>query len=140
MSESLSIPLTNRQQAWSVMERDLFPFLKQALQSERRWTLTVRQEKRSDEQNRRLWAMLHDISKQIAWHGQYLSEEDWKHIFTASLKKQRAVPGLDGGFVVLGQSTSSMTRAEMSDLIELLFAFGADKDVRWSDPAMEAAA
>lgn len=85
-------------------------------------------------QNSRLWAMLTDISRQVEWHGLKLSPEDWKHIFSAGLKKQRAVPGLDGGFVVLGQSTSKMTKAEMSELQELMSAFGAVRDVKWSDP------
>lgn len=86
-------------------------------------------------QNARLWAMLTDISQQVEWHGLKLVPADWKHIFSAGLKKQRAVPGLDGGFVVLGQSTSKMTKAEMSELQELMSAFGAEHDVQWSDPA-----
>lgn len=85
-------------------------------------------------QNARLWAMLTDISRQVEWHGLKLSPEDWKHIFSAGLKKQRAVPGLDGGFVVLGQSTSKMTKAEMSELQELMSAFGDERGVKWSDP------
>ncbi len=96
-----------------------------------RLTLEIRPEKRSDAQNRRLWAMLTDISQQVDWHGQKLAPEDWKHIFSASLKQQRAVPGLDGGFVVLGQSTSKMTKAEMCDLQELMGAFGAQQGVRF---------
>lgn len=85
-------------------------------------------------QNSRLWAMLTDISRQVEWHGLKLSPEDWKHVFSAGLKKQRAVPGLDGGFVVLGQSTSKMTKAEMSELQELMSAFGDERGVKWSDP------
>lgn len=85
-------------------------------------------------QNSRLWAMLADISRQVEWHGLKLSPEDWKHVFSAGLKKQRAVPGLDGGFVVLGQSTSKMTKKEMSDLQELMSAFGSERDVKWSNP------
>jgi hypothetical protein len=61
-----------------------------------------------------------------------LKPEDWKHVFSASLKQQRAVPGLDGGFVVLGQSTSKMTVREMSDLMEIASAFGAERGVRFS--------
>jgi hypothetical protein len=78
--------------------------------------------------------MLTDVSRQVEWYGQQLAPEDWKHVFSASLKQQRAVPGLDGGFVVLGQSTSRMTIREMSDLIELMLAFGSERGVKWSDP------
>lgn len=97
--------------------------------------LVIRLATRSDAQNRRLWAMLTDISQQVEWHGVKLSPEDWKHVFTASLKQQRAVPGLDGGFVVLGQSTSKMTKAEMSELQELMAAFGAEREVIFKEQA-----
>ncbi len=94
-----------------------------------RLVLEVKPETRSNEQNRRLWAMLTDISRQVDWYGQKLSPEDWKHMFTASLKKTRAVPGIDGGIVVLGQSTSKMTKAEMCELQELIEAFAVERNV-----------
>jgi hypothetical protein len=51
------------------------------------------------------------------------------------------VPNLDGtGFVALGMSTSRMSVREMSDLIELVFAFGAERNVEWSDPQERRAA
>lgn len=91
--------------------------------------LEVRPEKRSDAQNRLLWARLGEIARQVDWYGQKLTPEDWKHVFTAALKKERVVPGLNGGFVVLGQSTSRMTKAEMTDLQTIIEAFAADKGV-----------
>lgn len=88
---------------------------------------------RSLEANAAMWAMLADVSAQVVWHGRKLDSESWKHIFTSSLKRQDVVPNLDGtGFVVLGQSTSKMTKAEMSDLLELISAFGAERNVKWS--------
>lgn len=89
---------------------------------------------RSNEQNRRLWAMLRDVSQQVNWYGNHLKDHEWKDVFTASLKQQRAVPGIDGGFVVLGSPTSKMTIAEMTELIELMMAFGCERGVMWSDP------
>ena len=94
--------------------------------------LEIKPSTRSLEQNARLWAMLTDISKQVDWYGRKLSPDDWKHVFSAALKKQDVVPGLDGGFVVLGLSTSKMTKAEMCDLQTLMEAFGAEKGVRFS--------
>lgn len=83
-------------------------------------------------QNAALWALLGDIAKQVDWYGQKLSAEEWKDVFTASLKKQRVVPGLDGGFVICGQSTSKMTKADFSELLELAHAFAAQKNVKLS--------
>ena len=96
-----------------------------------RFTLEIRPEKRSDAQNRRLWAMLSDISAQVDWHGHRLTAEEWKDVFSAALKRTKVVPGLDGGFVVCGQSTSKMTKAEMADLQTLMEAFGAERGVRF---------
>ena len=91
--------------------------------------VTLRQETRSLAQNARLWAMLGDISEQVVWHGRKLSPESWKCIFSASLAKQDVVPGLNNDFVVLGQSTSKMTKAEMCDLQTLMEAFGVEHNV-----------
>jgi hypothetical protein len=102
------------------------------LMSGHRLVLEVRPEKRSSPQNRRLWAMLRDVSRQVVWHGGKLSEEEWKDIFTAAIKRQKVVPGLDGGFVVCGTRTSQMTKAEMAELQDLIEAFGAQHEVRFS--------
>ena len=100
--------------------------------------VTIQEKTRTLEQNSKLWATLSDVSEQVNWHGRTLTSEEWKWVFTAALKKQDVVPGLDGGFVVLGQSTSRMTVGEMRDLIELISAFGAEQGVRFSDEAAEA--
>lgn len=90
---------------------------------------------RTLEQNDRMWTMLRSISQQVDWYGQKLSPDDWKDMFTASLRKQRVVPSLDGdGFVVLGASTRKMTKDEHSALQDLIEAFGAERGVRFAIP------
>lgn len=94
--------------------------------------------KRTLDQNAKLWALLTDLSKQLRWpvdgEFQYLTPEDWKVIMTAGLKRhQRIAKGMDGGFVMLGASTSKMKKEEMIELIELILAFGAEHDVKWTD-------
>lgn len=132
MAETLKAVLYSPTQA-----RDPFvkawELAKAMLMAGHRLTLEVKPEKRSDAQNRRLWAMLTDISEQVEWYGQKLTPEEWKHVFTAALKRQRVVPGLDGGFVVLGQSTSKMSKGDMSELQELMTAFGAERGVVFKD-------
>lgn len=93
----------------------------------------IRAKSRSLDQNARMWAMLTDLSRQLKWCDRDLSPADWKCLMTAHLKRHETVPGIDGGFVVLGAYTSQMTVRDMSDLIELMFAFGAENDVEWSD-------
>lgn len=93
----------------------------------------VKPQTRNLDQNAALWACLADIAAQVVWHGQKLSSEDWKHILSASLRKSRVAPGIDGGFVVLGQSTSRMSKAEFSELLELAHAFGTEHGVMWAE-------
>lgn len=90
----------------------------------------IQKPKRNLEQNARLWATLTDISKQVDWYGQRLSQEEWKDVLTAGLKRQKVVRGIDGGFVVIGARTSEMTVTEMSELLELATAFAVQQGVR----------
>ena len=100
--------------------------------------LDEKQATRTLEQNDKMWAVLTDISRQVQWPVdgklQYLEPEDWKHILSGGLKRhQRVAQGIDGGFVILGQRTSRMSIAEMVELIELAYAFGAEHGVVWGD-------
>ena len=98
------------------------------------WIVTLKAAVRNLEQNAKMWAMLHDIEQQCEWHGIKLADEEWKDLFSAGLVKSKVVPNLDGtGFVILGQRTSQMTKSQMSDLIELIYAFGAERSVVWSE-------
>ena len=135
MSDKLTLPMWEPVQAHKAMTGLIWPNLKAQLTAGRRMVLELRPEKRSDPQNRRMWAMLTDISAQVDWYGKRLTPEDWKHIFSSSMKKLDVVPNLDGtGFVALGQQTSKMTKAEMSDMQTLMEAFGAERGVRFSAP------
>ena len=100
--------------------------------------ITLSREKRTPAQNRRLWAVLRDCSSQVDWHGQKLTDEDWKNVFSAAIDKQQAVPGVNGGFVALGVSTRNKDKEWFSNLFELINAFGAENGVKWSDPSLEA--
>lgn len=89
---------------------------------------------RTVQANACMWAHLSDLAKQIDWYGQKLTAEEWKEVLSASLRNQRAVPGINGGFVVLGVRTSRMSIAEMAEMIELIQAFGNEHGVRWTAP------
>ena len=95
------------------------------------WVLELRPETRSDAQNRRMWPMLQDLAAQVDWYGEKLTADEWKDVLTASLKRQKVVKGIDGGFVVCGQRTSKMSKAEMVELQDLIGAFGAQQGVRF---------
>jgi hypothetical protein len=95
--------------------------------------------KRTLDQNSKLWASLTEVAMQVTWHGIKLTPDDWKLIFLDALareKKQelRMVPNTDGtGVVNLGRSSSDLSKDEMSELIELIHAFGAKHDIQFKD-------
>ena len=98
----------------------------------------VMNELRTNEQNRLMWALLTVLANKVEWpcdgKMSLLSPDDWKHIMTAGLKKtQRVAAGMDGGFVILGQYTHKMNKAEMAELIELIYSFGAERGVIWNE-------
>jgi hypothetical protein len=98
--------------------------------------------KRSVPQNDRMWASLTDVAQQVEWHGLKLSADDWKLIFLDALKQEvRLVPNINGnGFVNLGRSSSDLSKGEMSELLELIYAFGAERGVTFHDDAEARAA
>lgn len=120
--------LFNAQQGHIAMQ-EVWQYCKAQLTAGKRVVLEAKLETRNLEQNAKMWATLADISEQVDWYGKKLTPKEWKCVLSASLKKQSVVPGIDGGFVVLGQSTSKMTIAEMSEMIELAIAFGAQQGV-----------
>jgi len=102
-------------------------------QSPEGYCITFKEATRTDDQNAKLWPMLTDVARQVDWYGQHLTKEEWKDVFTAGLVKSKVVPGIDGGVVILGQRTSTMSKRLFSELIELIYAFGADRGVVWTE-------
>lgn len=94
------------------------------------YKVDVKAAPRSIEQNALMWTLLNEISRNVIWHGRKLPPESWKIMATAALKKQDVVPGIDGNFVVLGSSTSRMTKNEMTELIEFLQAFAVQNGIQ----------
>jgi hypothetical protein len=94
--------------------------------------------KRSVPQNDRMWAMLTDVAKQLAHHGEQLTTNQWKLLFLDALgRESKTVPALDGkGIVSLGMSSSDLSKGEMSDLIEFIAEFGTRHGVKFNDTSI----
>lgn len=104
-------------------------------------TVAVLADTRTKKQNRILQSMCQDVARQVEWYGQRLSKDDWRHMFVAAYRKdQRTVPGINGGFVVLGASSRDLSIAECSEVMELVWAFGAERGVQWSPTSVGRAA
>lgn len=99
------------------------------------YVVEIKQAMRSLDQNAAMWAALSDISNQTDWHGVKLSPEEFKDLLSAGLVKSKVVPNIEGnGFVILGQRTSKMNKREMGDLLDLIFAFGNERGVKFTAP------
>jgi hypothetical protein len=95
----------------------------------------VKPPRRSDEQSRKMWALLGDISRAKP-EGRVMPPEVWKSLFMdLSGKKPIWEPSLSGhGVVCVGYKSSRLTIGEMSDVIEAMYAYGSEHDVNWSNP------
>ena len=101
--------------------------------------VTVQQDKRTKPQNAKMWPILTDISNQVDWYGVRYTPVEWKQIVSSGLTKQKTAPAIDGvGVVCFPVSTSDKTKAWLSDMIECLYAFGSERNVRWSDESIKA--
>lgn len=97
--------------------------------------LTFNAPKRTVDQNALLWPLLTEVSRQAKHHGATLTEEDWKVLFMDALNREtRLVLNLDGtGMVALGRSSSKLSKAAFSDLIELILAYGASHSITFRE-------
>lgn len=89
------------------------------------------EDQRTLDQNACMWAALSEVSRAVEWHGQKLTPDAWKDVISASIDGQRAVPGIDGGIVFLGKRTSKMSKQQLSDMLEAIFAFGTSYGVQF---------
>lgn len=89
--------------------------------------------KRSLPQNDLMWSLLTDVAQQVPWHGVKLRPDDFKILFLDALKREpRMIPNIYGdGFCQLGRSSSDLSKEEMTDLIELIIAWGTQKGVEF---------
>lgn len=97
------------------------------------YVVTVAEAKRSGEQNNLLWALLTEIA-QAKPEGRQWTPETWKCAFMHFLGHQvMFAEGLDGsGPFPLGFRSSQLTKKQMTDLIECIYAYGAEHGVAFS--------
>lgn len=101
--------------------------------------LTIREAKRTDDQNAKMWAMLSDLSRAKP-EGRIHTPEVWKAlVMHACGHAVQFELGLNGKPFPTGFRSSRLTKTQMSDLIEWIYAYGAEHGVRWTEPERTAA-
>jgi hypothetical protein len=107
------------------------------------------QTRMTDEQRRMLNAVCGDLSKQVRWHGNRLSKDDWRHMLAGTMLGWRMMPGIDRGegapgFIMLGGSSLNLSKSQAADAITCGLAIGDAPDsqgldakpVEWSDAVL----
>ncbi len=133
MADRLVLRLHNAQQAHQAIQQ-AWGHAKAWLMGGHRLILEVRPETRSDQQNRLLHALFADIARQAEWAGKKRTAEQWKVLFVsghAVATKQGAemVPGLEGEYLNLRESTARMSKARMASLLEYVISWAIDHGV-----------
>jgi hypothetical protein len=97
--------------------------------------VTFQRAKRSLDQNSKLWAALTDIAQQKEHLGRRYTPDQWKVIFMHACGREvQFIPSLDSAtFIPWGQSSSDLSRDEMSELLEFILAWGAQNGVVFGD-------
>lgn len=91
--------------------------------------VTIAPPKRSADQNAMLHAILTDLSRsELTWAGKPRTVDEWKALVVsghavATGAGGEVVPGLEGEFVSIRESTASMGVARATSLIEYVLAF-----------------
>lgn len=99
--------------------------------------LEIAEPKRSTDQNSLLWAELTEIARQRPVHnGVKMTPDLWKAVFLQALGSEMVmIPTLNGdGFFPLGHRSSQLSKAEFSNLIELIHAWAAENNITLHDP------
>ena len=102
------------------------------------YAVTVSEPSRSLDQNAKFHAICTDLGKsQVLWAGKRRTAIEWKVLLvsghaTATHEGSEIVPGIEGEFVNIRESTALMRKKRGASLIEYTLAFCAMNDVKIS--------
>lgn len=105
--------------------------------------LTIQEPTRSTRQNALLHSLFSQVAKQAKFHGRTLTAIQWKTLLVSAHAVATGigadmVPGLEGEWVNIRESTAQMGVRRLNSLIEYTLAWCANNDVRIAaDPGME---
>jgi hypothetical protein len=89
---------------------------------------------RTVDQNSKMWAMLSDIARAKP-EGRDLTTDKWKSLFMDAIGIPADwEPGINGGVVNVGYRSSRLSKEQMSEMIEQMYAYGAEHGVEWTEP------
>ena len=99
------------------------------------WCVTVSEPTRSLDQNAKFHAICSDFAKsKVVWAGKTRTAIEWKVLLVsghsvATKEGSEIVPGIEGEFVNIRESTAAMSKSRGASLIEYALAFAATQGV-----------
>lgn len=107
--------------------------------------VVIREPRRSLPENALLHALIHELARKLEWAGSKRDPEVWKRLLLAAWCRAEGasveiLPALDGhGVDIVPARTSRLNKRQCADLIEWIYAWGAEQGVRWDAPQEVAA-
>jgi hypothetical protein len=105
--------------------------------------LILQESTRTVRQNAMLHSLFSQIAKQAEFHGRRLTAVQWKTLFISGHAVATGIgadmiPGLEGEFCNIRESSAQMGVKRLNSLIEYTLAWAADNDIRIAaDPGYE---
>ena len=123
MSDSITVELYNKPQAWAAIKAQVFPFLAGVFQGGSRWVLTIKRKTRTPAQNRRYWGqgVLAQVAAQAVVNGRLYSAETWHEQFKRQFIGVEELPNGE----VIGKSSTKLTTKEFCEFCDMVEAHAA---------------
>lgn len=98
------------------------------------WVAEFKPRTRSSDQNALLHALFSEVSKRTKWHGRTLTDAQWKVLFISGHAQATGlgadmIPGIEGEFCNVRESSARMSVARMSSLLEYVLAWCAMNEI-----------
>jgi hypothetical protein len=104
------------------------------------YAVSVAEPTRNLDQNAKFHAICSDIAKSgVQWAGKARAADQWKVLLVsghavATKEGAEMVPGIEGEYVNVRESTALMSKRRSSSLIEYTLAFCAEREIPLSEP------
>lgn len=99
--------------------------------------IEVREPKRTLAENALLHVLITELAGQLEWAGKRRDTETWKRLLVAAWMRAEGkpieiLPAIDGnGVELIPVRTSGLGKKACADLIEFIYAWGAEQGIRW---------
>lgn len=105
------------------------------------YAVIVKPPQRTSAENSLLHALVSEIAEEVEWAGKRRDAETWKRLLVAAWcrvhgESVEILPALDGhGVDIIPRRTSQLSKKECADLIEYVYAWGAENGIQFREAA-----